>query len=444
MMRPVRLPPLEWHTLDNGMRVVTATRRDLPLVSLLFVTEAGSALDPRGKEGPACLGSTLLLRGTRSRAPGEVTRAIEEVGGRIEAATDRDRTFVSAHALAEHLPLAFELVADVVRAPLFDPRETEAAKRREVAELEQSKDDPALLARRNLLATYLPADHPYAAPVPGWTSTVSKLGRDDLVEFHASTFSPSSSFLVVVGDVDAEAVRSLAESRFGSWAGKGPSAPVAALPRRTRPKVRLIHKEESTQTQVRMIGPADLERKDPLFFPAMVANVAFGGGFTSRLVNEIRVNRGLSYSVGTSFSLLRAGGFFAFSSFTKNETVGELLTVLLEESRRARGAGFEAEELERAKRYLAGLYPLGLETNDQVAAAIAETILFDLGEDWVPLYRERVMAVDGEEAAEAASRFFFAEPFGLVLVGDRPSILRGIEEAGIDAEIEDLPIDRAA
>jgi len=110
----------------------------------------------------------------------------------------------------------------------------------------------------------------------------------------------------------------------------------------------------------------------------------------------------------------------------------------------ARLEAIKQAEIERAKRYLAGLYPLGLETNEQVAAAIAETILFDLGEDWVPRYRERVMAVTPMQAAEAAARFFFADPFALVLVGDRDAIRRGIEDAGIDAEIEDLPLDEAA
>jgi len=443
-MRPVELPPRVEFVLDNGLRVVAAARRELPLVSLLFVTDAGSARDPAGKAGLASLVSDLLLRGTKKRAPGEVTRAIEAVGGRIDAAADRDRAYVSVQALAEHLPLALEVVADVVTAPSFDPRETEAARRRQVAELEQSKDDPALVARRNLLAAYLPPDHPYAAPVPGWTSTVARLRRADLVEFHRASFAPQTSFLVVVGDVDADEVRRLAEDLFGGWKGASPGAQHLPLPRRARNKVRAIHKDESNQTQVRMVGPAELRWKDPLFFPAMVANVAFGGGFTSRLVNEIRVNRGLSYSVGTTFTLLRGGGFFSFSSFTKNDTVGELLAVLLEESRRARESGFEPEEIERARRYLAGLYPLGLETNEQVAAAIAETILFDLGDDWVPRYRERVMAVTAEQAAEAAARYFFAEPFALVLVGDRDAIQRGIEEAGIDAEVEDLPLDQAA
>lgn len=443
-MRPVRLPPLQRETLPNGLRVVTATRSDLPLVSLLLVTESGASLDPAGKEGLASLVSDLLLRGSGSGEPGEVSQRIEDVGGRIDAGTDRDRVVISAHVLAEDLGLAMELVAEVATAPRFEASETEAARRRVVAELEQSKDDPALLARRNLFSTFLPADHPYAAPVPGWRRTVSGIDREDLLAFHRAQFSPARSFLVVVGDVEAEEVVSLAERLLGSWAGGAGPRQAAPAPSLVRPRIRVIHKAESTQTQVRMIGPAGLDRKDPLFFPAVVANTAFGGGFTSRLVNEIRVNRGLSYSVGTNLSLLRDAGFFAFSSFTKNETVGELLSVLLEESRRAREEGFTAEELERARRYVAGLYPLGLETNDQVAAAIAELVLFGLDEDWVPRFRERVMAVEEGPAKEAASRLFFAEPFGLVLVGDRPSILRGLEEAGIEGDVEDLPIDEAA
>lgn len=443
-MRPVQLPPLASHTLDNGLRVISATRTDLPLVSLLLVTEAGAALDPAGKEGLASLASTLLLRGSGEGAPGAVSEAVEAVGGRIDAGTDRDRTIVAAHVLAEDLPLAVELLAEVATAPRFDPQETEAAKRREVAELEQSKDDPALLARRNLFSTLLPADHPYAAPVPGWRRSVAGIEREDLRAFHRARFSPADAFLVAVGDVRPEEVQALADRHLGGWAGTSAPRPSFEAPPLARPRIRVIHKEASSQAQIRMIGPAPLDRKDPLFFPALVANTAFGGGFTSRLVNEIRVNRGLSYSVGSNFSLLRNGGYFAFSSFTKNETIGELLSVLLEESRRAREAGFSGEELERAQRYMAGLYPLGLETNDQVAAAIAELVQFELDADWVPRFRERVMAVEADAAREAAARHFFAAPFGLVLVGDRPSILRGLEAAGLEGELEELPIEEAA
>lgn len=443
-MRPVHLPPLHSQTLPNGLRVVTATRADLPLVSLLLVVDAGASHDPRDKEGLASLASELLLRGSGEGAPGEVAERIEAVGGKIDAGVDRDRAVISAHGLAEDLPLALELVAEVAMTPRFNGDEVEAAKRRVVAELEQSKDDPALLARRNLLSTYLPAGHPYAAPVPGWSRTVATLGREDLGAFHRRGFGPKNAFLVVVGDVRPEEAMPLIEGAFRSWAGEGAPHPVVEAPTLKRPRIRLIHKEESTQTQVRMIGPATLDRKDPLFFPALVANTAFGGGFTSRLVNEIRVNRGLSYSVGTNLNLLRDAGFFTFSSFTKNETVGELLKVLFEESRRAREEGFSAEELDRAKRYVAGLYPLGLETNDQVAAAIAELVLFGLEEDWVPRFRERVMAVEARPAKEAASRFFFADPYGLVLVGDREAIRRGLAAAGVEGEVEDLPLSDAA
>lgn len=443
-MRPVHLPPLEKRTLPNGLRLFAAARSELPLVSLLLVIESGSAVDPMGKKGLASLASDLLLRGSGTGAPGEVSRRIEDVGGRIETGVDRDRLVVSAHVLAEDLELAFELVAEVAMAPRFEAGETEAARKRVVAELEQSKDDPALLARRNLFPTFLPPEHPYAAPVPGWRRTVQGIGREDLVAFHRAHLAPERAFLVVVGDARAEEVFTLAERHFGGWTGEAAPGPTIPPPGLERPRIRLIHKEESTQTQVRMIGPAPIDREDPLFFPALVANTAFGGGFTSRLVNEIRVNRGLTYSVGTSLSLLRAAGFFSFSSFTKNESVGELLSVLLQECRRAREEGFSPEEIERARRYLAGVYPLGLETNDQVAAAIAELVLFDLGEDWVPRFRERVMAVEAAPAREAARRLFFPAPFGLVLVGDRDAILRGLEQAGIEGDLEDLSIDEAA
>src|SRR4029079_6281711 len=137
----------------------------------------------------------------------------------------------------------------------------------------------------------------------------------------------------------------------------------APIPAPVAPKenqILVVHKPEATQVQVRFVGTAFASRTDADYFPATVANVAFGGGFTSRLVDEIRVNRGLSYNANTRFMLLRGAGFFVFKSFAKNERVGELLQVLTGEAAKVRSEGFTAAEIERSRSYMAGLYPLRL------------------------------------------------------------------------------------
>lgn len=433
---PVELPAYEESHLDNGMRLIVARRGVLPLASVELLIEAGGADDPEGKAGLASFMAGLLRRGTETRTADEIVGAIEFVGGSLDAAAGPDASTVSASVTSENLALALELVADVALHPSFPKGEFDTHKRRVLAELAQELDDPAAVADRHTLRTLLPKGHPYAEPTAGSRKTVATFERGDLETFHRTHYTPARSTLIVVGDVDPKEVVALATKYFGSWKAK--EVPERLPPQPANPQknqILVIHKEQATQVQVRVVGLSFREKTSPEFFPATIANGAFGGGFTSRLVDEIRVNRGLSYNANSRFLQLRDAGFFLFKSFTRNETVGELLQVTLGEAKKAREKGFSEQEIDRAKSYLAGLYPLRLETNDQIAGAFAEKILYGLPDDWVSTYRQKLVDVSLEEADRAAKEFFFGKPFGLVLVGDKEAIQKGLKEAGVEGQV---------
>lgn len=439
----VHLPPYEEFRLPNGLRLVVAPRHQLPLASIELLIESGGAHDPAGKPGLASMTASLLRRGTESRTADEIHEAIEYVGGSLESAAGPDATIVTAGVTSENLALALELVADVTLHPSFPKKEFDTHQRRMLAELAQELDDPGVVGDRAMLRTVLPQGHPYALPTSGTRAGVAAIKRADVLKFHATRYAPSRATLIVVGDVDPQEVQKLVRKHFGGWNTKPPADVAAEAPAPLRKhRILVVHKEKATQVQVRFVAPSFTHKTDPVFFPATVANVAFGGGFTSRLVDEIRVNRGLSYSAGTRFLQLRGAGFFVFKSFTKNESVGELLQVLLAESEKARSAGFTDPEIERARSYLAGLYPLRLETNDQIAAALGELLLYGLPADWVSNYRQQIASVSTEQANAAARAWFFAQPCGIVLVGDRKAIEAGLKAAGIQGETTVIPIDQ--
>jgi zinc protease len=193
--------------------------------------------------------------------------------------------------------------------------------------------------------------------------------------------------------------------------------------------VLVVDKADLTQSQVRVAAPA-MARATPEYFPALVANAVFGGGFTSRLMEAIRVNRGLSYGVRSRFAMSRGAGIFFMSSFTKVETTAELLQVAFDEAERFCAAGPSAEELERAQAYLAGLYPLSLETHDQVAERIADMRLYGIPESEVTGYRERVRAVTAEECREVARRYFPLGKGVVVAVGPARQVAVALERFG--------------
>jgi zinc protease len=194
-------------------------------------------------------------------------------------------------------------------------------------------------------------------------------------------------------------------------------------------QVIIVDKPEQTQTQVRL-GGMGFAKGTPELFPARVMNMALGEGFTSRLVNEIRVNRGLSYGVGSHFETLRAGGTFSISTFTKTSSTKEILEVALAETAKVRKGGITASELLRAKTYLAGLFPLRLETNEALAGARAELLLYGLGEDWIERYRERVHAVTLAQAREVAGKYLFAQPPAIVVVGNAKQVRKQVSRLG--------------
>lgn len=438
------LPQRLRHVLPNGLRVLIAPKKDLPLVALRLVVEGGSAADPPAKRGVGALCDNLLLRGTERRDADALHEAIEGVGGSLDSGTGRDASVVAASVPSDALSLAVELLAEVATQPAFPPDEVRAEKERVLAELAQTHDDPASSAERLLLASALPEGHPYAIPPSGTQESVARVRRDDVVRAHQRRFLPGRAILVVVGDVEPEAALRRIRRRFGGWSGEeGPTRRGGPAHEEGGVHLRLMHRQEASQVQVGLATPIFASRQDPDFFPAVVANSALGGGFTSRLIDAIRVERGLSYSASTRLAFLREAGFLLFRSFTKNESLAELLSLTLDEVAKVRSEGFDEEELDRAQRYLCGIHPLRYETNEQIAAALADLELFGLPSDWVERYRERVRAVTPEQAHDVARRHFFAEGFGVTLVGEREAVRRGLREAGLRGQEVWVPPQRA-
>ncbi len=424
----IKLPALHEELLAGGVRVVVAERKGVPLVAVRMVVEAGAALDPAGGHGLAHLVAQVARRGTARRSGPEIDDRVEALGSELGAGADEDATYFGLSAPAEFLPELLDVVTDVATGPTFPAREWERIRRREVAGLVHVLDEPGAVADRAMVeAAY--AGHPYGHPTDGRARDLLHLRRGDAVAFHRRWFVPASTTLVVVGAVAPEAALALARRRLGRWRGDGaPPAPPPDAPEMPR-AVLVVDKPDLTQSQVRIATPA-MRRATSAYFPAVVANAVFGGGFTSRLMEAIRVNRGLSYGVRSRFAMSRSAGIFYISSFTKVESTAELVQVALDEARRFCEGGPSPEELGRAQSYLAGLFPLSLETHDQVAEKIADVGLYGIPMEEITGYRERVRAVTSAECVEVARRHFPVERGVVVVVGPAKKVARSLERFG--------------
>ncbi len=426
----VTLPPLEELTTKGGLKVVIARREPIPLVSARIVLQGGGAVDPAGRFGIADFTARLLRRGTERRSADEINDAVEFVGASLNAGASEDFSVVSLTTPARHLEAMLEVMAELVREPAFPEAEVESARRRVLAHLANDLDDPGLVAD-HALTQALWGDHPYGHDVSGSARDVARFTRDDAVAFHKTRWGPKVATMVICGAVDPAKVRKHLERLFGDWSG-GPDEAPRFEPRAKAAgagRVLLIDKPEQTQSQVRLGGMA-MRRGGEGWIPAVVMNTLLGGGFTSRLVKEIRVKRGLSYGAGSGFDGMMHGGSFSVSSFTKTESTGELIAVARDELAKMHARGPTEKELQTARTYLAGLYPLRLETNESVAAAIAETRLFGLGDDWVSRYRERVRGVTRKEAHEVARRLLPVEAPAVVVVGNAAKVKKHLKGLG--------------
>lgn len=417
-LRPLRLPRHEVHRLANGLAVHVVSRRALPLVAVRLVMRAGSAFDAPGERGVADFASRLMRRGAAGLSADRLSERIEQVGAAIGGYANEETAVLSMSTPSKHLEAMLGVFAKVALKPDFPPAEVELARRRTLGQLASELDDPGVLADR-ALARALWGEHPYAYESSGGKADVERLTRQQLRAFHAKRLGPAVANLYLVGDVEARQALRVIERDLGRWRGGPVEAPrVAEWSGPARPgDVVIVDKPEQTQVQVR-VGSAGVRRGHPRHFPLVVMNAVLGGGFTSRLMREVRVKRGLSYGVGSSFDMLTGSGAFTVSSFTRTETVPTLLDVILREVARMRKSGPSAAELATVQRYICGLYPARLETNEAIAGTVADVVHYGLPDDWISKFRERIAAVTAAEAAAAAREFLFDGARVITLVGD--------------------------
>jgi zinc protease len=424
----IALPPVRRERLDGGLSVVVAERRGVPLAAMRVVLRGGSSLDPANRYGLAHLVALVARRGTRRRTGPRIDEDVEALGAELGAGVDEDASYFGLSAPLEALPRCLDVLAEIAAEPSFPAKEVDRLRRREVAALSHDLDEPGVVADR-AMSTAAFGDHPYGHAAEGRVRHLGAARRSELVAFHARHYRPSGAVVVVVGPSPADEVLGLVRRRFARW--RAPAAAEAPLP--APPEIRravvVVDKPDLTQSQVRIVSPG-FPRASPDYVPGVVASAVLGGGFTSRLNEALRVNRGLTYGVRSRFAPSRAAGMFFVSTHTKNETTAEVVQVALDEIARFREEGPGEDELERTKSYLRGLYPLSLETHEQLAEKLTDLELYGLGEDDIALFRDRVAAVTAEACRAVARRYFPGERGVVVAVGPAKVIARGLDRFG--------------
>ena len=395
--------------LPSGMILLIAERRAVPVVVVTVSVRAGSVLDPPGAGGLANLTAALLTRGTAKRTAPDLDRAIEFVGGTLEAEAGRDTVSVSLAVLRKDLDLGLDLLAEVLREPTFPEAELSRKAREIQAVLERAEEDPETLASRALADALYPG-HPYGRPIAGTTASVGQLTREQVVAFHRAHYRPDAATVAVVGDVSREEAQQGIVARLGGWTRPAGPLPAIVLASTRPPVVSRAMTRDLTQATVMLGGPA-VRQDHPDYFPLLVATQALGGGSSSRLYTRVREEHGLAYSIGSRLSPARHGSSVIVSLQTRNDAVDETVKLVREELARMGRSSLPAAELDVAKSYLIGSFPLRLGTTANVAGFLIGVEENGLGLGYPDVFRERVARVTAADVTRVAARYL--DPSGL-------------------------------
>jgi zinc protease len=427
---PVKLPAYERTVLKNGLTVFVMPSARLPLVDFRLAVRAGAVNDPAGKEGLASLTATLLTQGAGKRDAQQFAEDIAFVGGTLESSSGAEQTVLTCEVLRKDFGLGLELLRDAATRPTFPAAELDRKREEALGEIASDRDDPSTVADHEMLP-FLMGRSPLAHPPIGREAAVKGITRDDVVAFHQQEIAPDNTILAVVGDVDPRATLAAIETAFKDWkpSGREHRVPYEPLVRSGGRAVRIVSKPEVTQTQIRMACPG-VPRDHPDYFPITVANTILGGGFTSRLVNEIRVVQGLTYGIGSGFRMYRNTGTFGITTFTRNETLRRCIDESIRVVKELLEQGPSEEELAKAKRYLTGQFPLGLQAPDQLADQLVEIEFYGLDPKFVENYDASVNAVAMTDCRRALKSYFCTDDLRILVVSNPDSAKKALEGLG--------------
>jgi len=423
------LTGLEGEELPNGLRVRLLPRAGVPLVAVRLTLPRGTARAGPGKAGLGDLTSQLLRRGTQLRSASQMDEALERLGVDFQAGAGDDSSAMRLTAPAALLKPALRLMCELMHRPSFPAREVALLRSRTLAAIRSDLDQADSVADRAVDREFF-GSHPYGVPSEGWSREVARLDRSDVVRFHRRSYGAGGATLVMVGALDPAAALRAVRSVFAK-VGRGPkdAASLPPAPPLAGQRVFLVDKPDATQSQIRIAGPG-LRRDSPSLVACILGNAVLGGGFSSRLVNEVRVNRGLSYGVSSRLSAREVGGMFCIRSFTRVDQAAQLVQVCLDEVARLREEGPTEDELVRTRAFLRGSYQLGNETSEQLAATTAEALRYGLGEDWPTRYLKSLQETPRSAIRTALREHILPSGRLIVAVGPGRALERQLKRFG--------------
>lgn len=411
-------PTIEHWSLPNGARVYLVQARELPMVDITLVFDAGSARDPTGKHGLACFSNALMDEGAGDLSADEIARRLEGVGARFSSDCSRDMATLDLRSLVDGklLKPALEVFARLVAEPSFPEASLARERERALIALQRDAQSPGAIVSKAFYRS-LYGEHPYAHHPRGDPTGLSSITRQDLVNYHKRYYVGANAVVAIVGDVSTKQAKQIAKQLVGKLPRGETPPPVPEVTNLDKPRQRRIA-FPSSQTHIR-IGQPGMRRGDPDQFPLYVGNyILGGGGMVSRLFEEVREKRGLAYSAYSYFSPMRRKGPFTVGLQTENSQRETAIQLVRQTVKRFIESGPTEEELEAAKKHLTGGFALRIDSNGDIAGYLAVIGFYQLPLTYLDDFIPRVEAVTVEQIREAFGRRVDPTKLATVVLGE--------------------------
>lgn len=424
---PLRLPAVAKQTLSNGVPVWIVEQHEVPIAQVNLILRAGSAADPDGKFGVGSLTAAMLDEGAGGRSALELADAVEWLGADLAAVSSYDYTSVRLSVPVSRLDRALPLMADVVLQPAFPDEDLERLRAERLTSLLQARDHPASIMQVAFPRVVYGARHRYGTRAVGTPGSIEILSTDDIRAFYREHYRPDNATIVVVGAVTPGTVLPMLEQAFGEWRGQGPAAGTPARlasPPSAPRHVYLIDKPGAAQSQIR-VGWVGVPRQTPDYATLQVLNTILGGSFTSRLNINLREKNGYAYGAFSTFDTRLAAGPFFASAAVQTDKTADALRECFRELERMHDT-VPADELAKAKNYVALSFPGEFETTGDLARKLEEQLVYNLPDDVFETFVPAVERVTADDVQAAATRYIVPDRFAVVVVGDLDAIEPGV------------------
>ncbi len=413
--RPLVVPASTERTLPNGLTVIVVERRSVPLVEVRLRLPFGRDVLDQPFVARAALMSQTLFSGTETMSTVDIAAALQAVGGAFSAGVDADRLLISGNGLASGLSRILEIVSEVLRGATYPDDEVTTERGRLLDRLRVAQSQPSHLVRVALLRRMY-GTHPYAVQTPEAADVVD-LGTADMLSLHQMRVHPAGAVLVIVGDVEADAALDQAEAALGGWDGAGAADVTPPTPDLVTGPIGLTDRPGSVQSSVRLALPA-VGRTHPDHAALQLANLVFGGYFSSRWVENIREDKGYTYSPHSVVEHSMAGSATILSADVATEVTAAALLETWYELGRVATTVPSVDELEQARQYAVGSLLLGMSTQAGLAGLATTYAAYGLRLDFLAEHTARLSAATRDEVVAAGATYLAPAKAATVILGD--------------------------